>query len=90
LSDRERDDRAEADLARFLSREPTPEAAVQFTDEYNRLFDRLEDPTLKSIAQRKLEGWASEEIARDLGTTRRTVDRKLRLIRALWQEETEA
>jgi DNA-directed RNA polymerase specialized sigma24 family protein len=90
LSPRERDDLAEADLARFLSREPTPEAAIQFTDEYNRLFDRLEDPTLKSIAQRKLEGWASEEIAQDLGTTRRTVDRKLRLIRALWQEETEA
>jgi len=83
----DRDEPAEANMAQFLSREPTPEAAIQFADEYERLFDQLEDPTLKAIAQHKLEGWTSEEIAVQLGTTRRTVDRKLRLIRAIWEEE---
>ena len=48
---------------------------------------RLADPTLKLIALRKLEGRTTDEVATELGTTRRTIDRKLRLIRALWQEE---
>jgi DNA-directed RNA polymerase specialized sigma24 family protein len=74
-------------LARFLSREPTPEDAAEFTDQYERLLGRLEDPTLKTIALRRLEGYSSEEIAAALGTSARTVDRKLGLIRAIWQEE---
>ena len=74
-------------MARFLSREPTPEAATEFAEAYDRLFERLPDPTLKLIALRKLEGRTTEEVANELGTTRRTVDRKLRLIHALWQEE---
>jgi DNA-directed RNA polymerase specialized sigma24 family protein len=75
-------------LARFLSREPTPEDAAQFADQYERLLVRLEDATLKTIALRRLEGYSSVEIASGLGTTARTVDRKLGLIRAIWQEET--
>ncbi len=74
-------------LAQLLSREPTPEATTEFADAYNRLFERLGDPTLRSIALRKLEGRTTEEVATELGTTRRTIDRKLRLIRALWEEE---
>jgi DNA-directed RNA polymerase specialized sigma24 family protein len=74
-------------LAEYVSREPTPEAAAEFADVYDSLFARLEDPTLKAIALRKLEGRTTEEVATELGTTRRTIDRKLRLIRALWEEE---
>ncbi len=80
----------EADgLARFLSREPSPEDAARFADQYERLLGRLEEPTLKTIALRRLEGYSSEEIAAGLGTSARTVDRKLGLIRAIWQEEVE-
>ena len=74
-------------MAQFLSREPTAEAAIEFAEARDRLFDRLADPTLKFIALRKLEGRTSDEVAAELGTTRRTVDRKLQLIRALWLEE---
>ena len=74
-------------MAQFLSREPTAEAATEFAEAYDRLFERLADPTLKFIALRKLEGRTTDEVATELGTTRRTVDRKLRLIRTLWQEE---
>jgi DNA-directed RNA polymerase specialized sigma24 family protein len=76
-------------LAWFLSREPTPEDAAEFADQYERLLGRLEDATLKTIALRRLEGYSSVEIASALGTTARTVDRKLGLIRAIWQEEAE-
>jgi DNA-directed RNA polymerase specialized sigma24 family protein len=81
------DDVDTAGLARFLSREPTPEDAARFADQYDRLLRRLEDPTLKTIALRRLEGYSSEEIAADLGTSARTVDRKLGLVRAIWREE---
>jgi DNA-directed RNA polymerase specialized sigma24 family protein len=74
-------------VAGFLSREPSPEAAARFAEAYERLFAMLEDSTLKTIALRKLEGGSSEEIAEELGTSRRTVDRKLGLIRAIWEEE---
>jgi DNA-directed RNA polymerase specialized sigma24 family protein len=74
-------------MTQFLSREPTPEDAARFTDEYERLLARLGDETLKAIAVRKLEGHSSEEIAAGLGISTRTVDRKLNLIRAIWEEE---
>jgi DNA-directed RNA polymerase specialized sigma24 family protein len=81
------DDAGSAGLARFLSRDPSPAEAAQFADEYDRLFERLDDPTLKTVALRRLEGYSSEEIAAELGTSARTVDRKLGLVRALWQDE---
>jgi DNA-directed RNA polymerase specialized sigma24 family protein len=74
-------------LAQFLSREPPAEEAIALVEAYDHLFERLADPTLKLIVLRKLEGRTTEEVATELGTTRRTIDRKLRLIRALWQEE---
>jgi DNA-directed RNA polymerase specialized sigma24 family protein len=80
----DRDEPTEAHMAEFLSHEPTPEAAFQFAEEYDRLFNQLDDPRLQSVARLRLEGWRSEEIAEELGTTRRTIDRKLQLIRAIW------
>jgi DNA-directed RNA polymerase specialized sigma24 family protein len=80
-------DRRAEGMGGFLSREPTVEAATEFAEAYDRLFERLADPMLKFIALRKLEGRTTDEVATELGTTRRTIDRKLRLIRALWQEE---
>jgi len=74
-------------MAQVLSREPAPEVAAQFAEDYERLINKLEDPALKSVALRKLEGHSTEEIAAKLGTSRRTIDRKLTLIRRIWQEE---
>src|SRR5579863_7966516 len=81
---------ASGGLAEFLSREPSPEDAARFTDEYDYLLGKLEDPMLKAVALAKLEGRTSDEIAANLGVTSRTVDRKLKLIRAIWEEAAEA
>jgi DNA-directed RNA polymerase specialized sigma24 family protein len=75
-------------LARFLGREPTPDQAAQFADECDRLFARLDDPVLRTVALRRLEGFSSEEIAAELNVSARTVDRKLGLVRAVWSEAT--
>ena len=61
-----------------------PEFLVAVEDEMRRLMDLLPDDTLRRVAGRKLEGWTSAEIARDLGVVERTVERKLSLIRACW------
>ena len=53
---------------------------------FEHLMNKLDDPTLKSIALRKLKGQTVEEIGAELGTSTRTIDRKLRLIRAIWEE----
>ena len=74
-------------MAQFLGREPTPEDAAQFAEEYERLLSRLNDETLRVIALRKLDGHDTESIAAELGISRRSVDRKLNLIRKIWEEE---
>jgi DNA-directed RNA polymerase specialized sigma24 family protein len=74
-------------LAPLLSREPSPEVAAQFAEDYERLLARLTKATLKSVALRKLEGYTIEEIASEIGTSTRTVERKLHLIRIIWEEE---
>lgn len=76
-----------ARLAQFLSREPTPDDAAELADHLDMLFARLNDMTLRVIAFQKLQGLSSEEIARSLEISSRTVDRKLQLIRAMWGEE---
>jgi DNA-directed RNA polymerase specialized sigma24 family protein len=80
-------DSDEAGMDRLLSREQTPELAAEFAEAYERLFEKLGNPTLRTIARLKLEGHDSGEIAAAIGTSTRTVDRKLRLIRVIWQEE---
>jgi len=79
----------EQGLARFLSREPSPDEAAEFADDLERLLDMLGNPTLRTIALHKLEGHTSEEIASHLGISSRSVDRKLELIREVWREMAE-
>ncbi len=68
--------------------EPTPEAAAQLAEEYQRLMEQLGDPTLQSVATWKLEGYTDEEIASRLNCVTRTVERKLARIRRIWARAT--
>ncbi|HYT90591.1 MAG TPA: ECF-type sigma factor [Gemmataceae bacterium] len=77
-------------LDALLGTEPTPEFAAQIAEDYRRLLERLPDAGLRSLAQWKLEGYTNDEIALKLGCVRRSVERKLQLIRTLWQDEGEA
>jgi DNA-directed RNA polymerase specialized sigma24 family protein len=77
-------------LAQVLGREPSPAFAAQVADECRRLLDRLGDPELRSIALWRMEGYSVEEIARGLGCRARTVQRRLCVIRTLWEQEQKA
>ncbi len=52
-----------------------------------RLLDVLGDEQLRRIAVWKMEGYTNREIADRLGCVIETVERRLRLIRSLWQHE---
>ena len=50
------------------------------------MLDLLGDEELRSIARWKMEGDTNAEIADKLGCLPRTVERKLRRIRELWEK----
>jgi DNA-directed RNA polymerase specialized sigma24 family protein len=76
----------EKDLEQIMSREPTPELAVQVAEQCQRLLGKLSEE-LRAIALRKMEGYTNAEIAAQLGCVTSTVERRLRLIRAIWLKE---
>ena len=70
----------------LVSTEPDPAFAAQVAEECERLLTKLADPDLRKIAERKMEGYASKEIAEELGCSLVTVERRLRLIRRAWSD----
>jgi DNA-directed RNA polymerase specialized sigma24 family protein len=76
-------------LEQVVGTEPSPEFAVMVAEEYGRLLDALGDDSLRQVALDRMEGYTSDEIAGRLGCARRTVARRLDLIRRIWSEEGE-
>jgi DNA-directed RNA polymerase specialized sigma24 family protein len=78
----------DVDLEQLICREPTPEFAAQVAEECRRLLDRLGDHELQAVALWKMEGYTNDEIAGRLACGLRSVGRKLRVIRGIWEQET--
>jgi DNA-directed RNA polymerase specialized sigma24 family protein len=78
---------AAVELEDVVGPEPTPEFAAQVAEECRRLLRLLGDRELESVALWKMEGYTTAEIAARLGYVPRTVERKLRLIRQVWEKE---
>ena len=73
----------------LIDREPPPEFACQVADQLVHLLARLDrtgDPTLRRVAELRMNGLTQAEIAEQLGCVRETVGRKLRLIEMCWAE----
>ena len=77
---------AVAALEDVVGREPTPEFAAVLAEECRRLLGLLPDAGLREVAVWKMEGFTNAEIAGRLGCGLRSVERKLRLIRAAWEK----
>lgn len=73
-------------LAEVFSGEPTHEVAAAFADILEQVLTRLDDDTLRRVALMRMDGYSNEEIAQELGCVERTVERKLNVIRRVWQE----
>lgn len=80
----------QSDRARVLDdligSEPTPQLAAEMAEQFQRLLASLPDADLRSIALWKMEGYTNEEIALKLDCARSTVQRKLLLIQARWEQ----
>jgi DNA-directed RNA polymerase specialized sigma24 family protein len=77
----------ESGFLNLIGREPDPGFAAQVAEECRRLLERLADPTLRAVAVWKMEGHTNDEIAAKIGRCTGTVERKLSLIRSIWEEE---
>jgi RNA polymerase sigma factor (sigma-70 family) len=82
-------DSAAEGLKELLCREPGPELAAMAAEECRRLLHLLGKADLRTIALLRVEGYTNEEIAGRLGCTRQTVQRRLRLIRQIWEQEVQ-
>lgn len=67
--------------------ELAPDVALACQEECERLLSMLEKDELKLVALLKVEGYTNEEIASQLGCSRRAIQRRLNLIRDFWVEE---
>ena len=74
----------DASFSTLIGKEPDPQVALQIAEDCQRLLDGISDAILRAIALWKMEGFTTEEIAAKLGCTTRTVERKLQIIRRLW------
>jgi DNA-directed RNA polymerase specialized sigma24 family protein len=67
--------------------EPDPAEAAAMAETCERLLEQLQDEELCRVAVWKLEGYGNAEIAERLKRSVGTVERKLRLIRRIWEDE---
>jgi DNA-directed RNA polymerase specialized sigma24 family protein len=72
-------------LMRLCEEQPDPHMAALIGDEWTRLLQSLEDPALQRVVLWKLEGLTNSEISELSGCTRQTIQRRLRLIREIWE-----
>jgi DNA-directed RNA polymerase specialized sigma24 family protein len=74
-------------LDQVVGTEPTPEFAAMVAEEYRNLLAALDDEGLRHVAVWRMEGYTTDEIAGRLDCARRTVARRLDLIRRIWSEQ---
>ena len=77
---------ADADSEVKADPAPTPELVAMVADECRRLLEPL-DADLRALALAKMEGHTNEQIAERLQCSQRTVERRLHLLRQIWQGE---
>lgn len=78
-----------AGLERIAGEGPSPEFAAMMAEECQRLLDALDDDSLRQVALSRMEGYTNDEIADQLGCARRTIARRLDLIRKTWMSFVE-
>jgi DNA-directed RNA polymerase specialized sigma24 family protein len=78
------EDTAPAGVDRIVAREPSPEFAAEFVETCEFLYQSLGDPALQQIVTLRMEGCTDDEVAERMKGSRRTVQRRLEVIRRHW------
>ncbi len=74
-------------IQEFASSDPSPAQAVELSEQFELRLTQLGDEKLRRIALCKMSGFGNQEIARQLGCSLRSIERKLALIRGKWLSE---
>ncbi len=78
----------DSDVKRFLvSSEINGELAIEFDEYFESLMSKLPKLELRQIVSLKLEGYSNREIAGQLGRGLSSIERKLKTIRSIWNDE---
>lgn len=64
-----------------------PAMLAEFQNSCENLLDQLDDSMLQTVALLRLEGYSVDEIAERIGCAKRSVERRLNLIRSIWQSQ---
>ena len=67
-----------------------PDFIAMVEEEFSGLLDLLPDEELRQVALWKLEGYTNAEIASEIGRHERSVERKLQIIRGIWETNDES
>lgn len=67
-----------------------PGLSVELAEAAETLLERLNDDQLRQIAVLRMEGYRVDEIAAEVGVSKRAVERRLQLIRKIWTEAGES
>lgn len=65
---------------------PSPALLAQYAEQCQQMLDQLQDPVLETIVLLRLEGYGIDEISERMGCAKRTVERRLNLIRQIWEQ----
>jgi len=76
----------ECGIENIIAETPTPEFADQLCEASKELLELLPDESFRQIAQLKLSGYSIDEIAAKTNRSPRTINRRLNLIRKIWNE----
>ncbi|MDV6032511.1 MAG: sigma-70 family RNA polymerase sigma factor [Phycisphaera sp. RhM] len=74
-------------LIEVIGDEPTPDMVLTMTESVESLLSHLGDGQLREIAIGKMAGLCNAELAKRLGCSERTIERRLHLIRETCQQE---
>ena len=76
-------------LRQLASDSPPPDVVAACTETMRRLLEKLDQPELREVALARLSGLNNREIAARQNRSVRTIERRLMLIKNIWQHELE-
>jgi len=86
-TDSKSDSGAEDGLEQIAGDPDTPQSPAEFQSRCQNLLDQLDDPLLQATAMLRLEGYRVDEIAERMDCAKRSVERRLNLIRTIWSSD---
>ena len=71
----------------MLSGNLTPDFIVEMKEEAEELLNTLGDEPIRQVAELKIAGYSNAEIAKEMDCGKRTVERRMMIIRQTWIEK---